>query len=106
MSSLFNQMLTHLIFTDCIMAQMSLPNLVSFRTPSLLAYRPFIDPLPMWNTWYILLAPLCLGVAVVYKSTKCSTMSRVPWEATVIFAWILLGMAGAGAALLGIVKLF
>jgi hypothetical protein len=81
-------------------------HLTSYLPPLLLAYRPFIDPLPMWDSWYLLLLPLCLAVAVVYKSTKCSTMSRVPWEATVIFAWILLGMAGAGAALLGIVKLF
>jgi hypothetical protein len=74
--------------------------------PGVLAYRAFIDPLPMWDTWYLLLLPLCLGVSIVYKSTKCGRMSRVPWEATVIFTWILLGMVGAGAALVGIVKLF
>ena len=50
------------------------------------------------------LCALCVAVSVVYKSIKCHTMRRVPWEATVITVWILLGMAAAGVVLAGVVK--
>lgn len=59
----------------------------------------FVKPLPVWDYWYLLLLPLCLGVSVVYKSVKCSKMSQVPREALVIFVWILIGMASVAAAL-------
>ncbi len=65
-----------------------------------------VRPLPVWDYWYLLLIPLCLGVSIVYKSIKCQTMDRVPREATLIFMWILVGMiaaAGVLAALVGIV---
>ena len=67
--------------------------------------RPFLDIPPLWDYWIWLLLPLVAGVSIVYKSIKCATMKRVPWEATVIFAWIIIGMIGASAALAGIVKL-
>lgn len=73
---------------------------------SLLAYVPFLDPLPgAWDYWYLLLLPLCIAVAVVYKSIKCASMRQVPREATTITLWILFGMAAAGAVLVGIVTL-
>ena len=65
----------------------------------LLAYVPFLTPLPVWSYWPALLFPLCAIVAVVYKSIKCSAMSQVPREATALFIWILLGMAAAAAIL-------
>jgi len=70
----------------------------------LLAYRPFLDPLPVWDYWYLLILPLCIAVAVVYKSMKCSTMSRVPIEAGQIVLWIIGGFSGAAVALLVLVK--
>lgn len=68
--------------------------------------RPFLQPLPAWDerVWPWLLLPLCVAVAVVYKSIKCRTMRQVPREAAVIAAWILLGMAAAGAGLALVVK--
>ncbi len=71
----------------------------------ILAYTPFLSPLPIWDYWPALLFPLCAIVAVVYKSIKCSTMKQVPREATALFIWILIGMAAAAAVLTGIVKL-
>lgn len=67
--------------------------------------NPFIQPLPLWDAWPWLLLPLCAGIAIVYKSVKCESMRRVPWEATVIFAWILIFMATAAAILAGLVKI-
>ncbi len=69
------------------------------------AFKPFWQPLPVWDYWYLLLLPLCLGVSVVYKSIKCHEMRQVPREAGVIFVMILLGIAVAAAALMLIVRL-
>jgi hypothetical protein len=70
------------------------------------AYIPFLYPLPYaWDYWYLLLLPLCIAVAIVYKSVKCASMSQVPREAATITLWILLGMVAAAAALAGVVAL-
>lgn len=67
---------------------------------ALLAYsQPFLQPLPVWNVWYLLLIPLCAAVSIVYKSVKCAEMREVPREATTIFLWILAAFIGGGAAL-------
>jgi hypothetical protein len=70
-------------------------------------YRPFLDP--MWGAWSdrvwpLLLLPLCVAVAIVYKSIKCRSMSEVPRQAAAITVWIVLGMVAAGAVLVSIVK--
>jgi hypothetical protein len=67
--------------------------------------RPFLQPLPVWDCWPFLLLPLCLAVALVYKSIKCRKANQVPKEAAVLTAWILAGLAGAAIVLAGIVKL-
>ena len=69
-----------------------------------LAYTPFVTPMPVWDVWPLLLLPLTAGVAIVYKSIKCRSMSTVPREAAGIFMWILIGMAIAGVVLAGIVR--
>jgi hypothetical protein len=68
--------------------------------------RPFVQPLyKAWDYWYLLLLPLCLAVAIVYKSIKCHRMSEVPRQATMTFVWILCGIALAAVALAGLLKL-
>ena len=62
---------------------------------SLLAYRLFLDPMPVWDYWYLLIVPLCVAVAVVYKSMKCRSMKQVPREAGAIILWIIGGFSGA-----------
>ena len=71
----------------------------------LLAYRPFLDPLPVWDYWAALLLPLTVAVAVVYKSIRCATMSRVPREAASLTVWIVVGMGAAAVVLGGVVEL-
>lgn len=71
----------------------------------ILAYTPFFDPLPIWTRpwfWPLLLLPLCLIVAVVYKCVRCRDMSQVPREATELFITIVLGMIVTAAALAGL----
>ncbi len=70
-----------------------------------LAYVFFMDPLPIWVRnwiWPLLLLPLCLAVAIVYKSVRCRTMATVPREATGLFITIVLGMVVTAAALAGL----
>jgi hypothetical protein len=67
-------------------------------------FRPFWQPLPLWDYWYLLLLPLCVGVSIVYKAIKCRDMKQVPREAAVIFVMIILGMALAAAVLLLLVR--
>jgi hypothetical protein len=70
----------------------------------LLAFRPFLDVPPIADYWVVLMLPLCLAVSVVYKSMKCRYMSQVPWEASVIFVWIIGGFAATAAALMLLVN--
>ncbi|HEV7302504.1 MAG TPA: hypothetical protein VGN72_24410 [Tepidisphaeraceae bacterium] len=69
-------------------------------------YVPFLRPLPIWDYWYLLLFPLCIGVAVVYKCIKTPDVRRIPWESLVISLWIILGMCGAALALAIVVRIF
>jgi hypothetical protein len=68
-------------------------------------FRPFYQPLPVWDYWYLLLLPLCLGISIVYKSIKVRTMSQMPREAAVIFVMILLGMILAAGALFALTRI-
>ena len=64
-----------------------------------LAYTPFLNPLPVWDYWYLLILPLAAAVSVVYKSIKLERMRDVPWQALVIGLWIVFGMIGAAVVL-------
>jgi hypothetical protein len=70
------------------------------------AYRPFKDPLPVWQNsrWPWLLLPLALAVSLVYKSIRCKSMRRVPREAAGLTVFIILGMAVAGVVLALLVR--
>ena len=70
----------------------------------LLAYRPFLDPLPVWDYWYVLILPLCVAVSVVYKAMKCRSISQIPLEASQIVLWILGGFSAAAVGLMVLVK--
>jgi hypothetical protein len=73
----------------------------------ILAYDPFLDPLPIWVRpwiWPLLLLPLSAAVAVVYKSIRCRSMSTVARESFTLFVTIIAGMVLAAAALSGLAK--
>jgi hypothetical protein len=70
----------------------------------LLAYRPFLDPMPVWNYWFVLIVPLCAAVAIVYKSMKCRSINQVPREAGAIILWIIGGFSAAAVVLMGLVN--
>ncbi|MGE5611401.1 MAG: hypothetical protein ACM359_19285 [Bacillota bacterium] len=67
------------------------------------SYVPFQKPLPVWDYWYLLLLPLCLAIAVVYKSVRCEAMRAVPRQALELFVFIIVVMVVAAGALAGLV---
>ncbi len=72
----------------------------------LLAYIPFVDPLPVWDYWPWQILPLALAISIVYKSIKCRTVADVPREAAVLALWIVLSMIGVAAGVLLVTKVF
>ncbi len=77
----------------------------SFAALPILAYTPFLHPMPIWDYWAWLLLPLCFGVSVVYKSVRADSMRQVPMDAVKTTIWIVAGMGVAAAALLLLVNL-
>jgi hypothetical protein len=74
--------------------------------PSLLGYRPFLDPLAVWDYWVFLLLPLSLAISIVYKSVRTDSMRRVPAEAARLTIWIVTAMGAAAIGLMILVRLF
>ena len=77
----------------------------SFTVATPVNWKPFLTTLPVWDYWALLCLPLCLGVAVVYKTTKCGTSGEVPKEAAILFIWIVLGLLAAALAVMAVVAL-
>lgn len=66
----------------------------------ILAFRPFLDPLPLhapWATW-LLLPPLVLAIALVYRAMKLPTLDDLAREALQLTLQIvaMLVLAAAG----------
>ena len=72
---------------------------------NLLAFTPFVTPLPIADYWALLLLPLTAGISVVYKCTKCDDVRAIPKDAVILLFWILGSMVAAGIGLYAIVEL-
>lgn len=55
-------------------------------------YRPFLDPLPLDTYWLLLLPPLAIAVAVVYKTVRVDDLRQLPRQATLFAAQIIVFM--------------
>jgi hypothetical protein len=73
--------------------------LIGVSSPLTLAFRPFLEPLPIDRYWMLLLLPLVMGIAVVYKTIKTDRLEKIPREATVLAAQIVAFMVMAAGAL-------
>ena len=69
------------------------------------SYQPLVKPAPLWDYWYLLLLPLCLAIAIVYKSIRIDSMARVPREALVLFVFIIVVMVATAGALAALVNI-
>jgi len=64
-----------------------------------LAWRPFLDPLPLHTGWMFLAIPLAVAIAVVYKTLKLDDLAALPSEATRLTVIILIALVAAAAGL-------
>ena len=48
---------------------------------------------------FALLLPLCLAIAIVYKTTRCERLRDVPVAALTLWITIVVGMYGVGIGL-------
>lgn len=48
---------------------------------------------------FLLLLPICLSIAIVYKTTRCESVRDVPVEALVLWVSIVAGMYAVGLGL-------
>lgn len=66
----------------------------------------FVHPLPIvgWQR-IVLLLPLALAIAIVYKTTKCERVRDIPLASLVLWITIVAGMYAVGAVLLVVYQL-
>ncbi len=63
----------------------------------LLAYRPFIDPLPMpAGAWWLTLVPMAVFIAIAYKAVKRKSLTGFWKSAGMMAAQIVLFISLAG----------
>ncbi|MDX2146314.1 MAG: hypothetical protein SFZ23_02230 [Planctomycetota bacterium] len=69
---------------------------------SVLAYRPFIDPIDelidAHRLWFLLLIPLALLVSMAYKAVRIPTMQDFWRQVAVMTVQIVVAIIGLGAA--------
>lgn len=69
----------------------------------LLAYRPFLDPLPIHELWWALLLPLAFFISFAYKAVRLPekdlALPRFFRHVAVMTAQIVLAMIALGAAI-------
>ncbi len=64
----------------------------------LLAWRPFLDPLDVHNTWWIFLIPMAFGISVVYRAARLRSLDRY-WRSVLAMTFqIVMGMVLLGVA--------
>jgi hypothetical protein len=65
------------------------------------ALAVFVTPVILSKTQQmLLLLPLCLSIAVVYKTTKCESVREIVVASLVSFVSIVVGMYAVGVSLL------
>ncbi|MEX0654956.1 MAG: hypothetical protein WD534_09680 [Phycisphaeraceae bacterium] len=72
---------------------------------NLIAWRPLLDPVPVDGVWPMLLLPLAVAIAIVYKTIKLDDLARLPRQAALLSAQIIVFMAAAAAIIWVVVEL-
>jgi len=68
----------------------------------LLAYLPFLEPVPgLGRVWMLLLPPLAFGISMIYKAMRVPDLDRYWRSVGVMTVQVVLGMAGL-ALMLGL----
>jgi len=60
----------------------------------------FTSAIPLAGPWrLVFMLPLCLSIAIVYKTTRCDDLRQVPMAALILWATIVIGMFAVGLGL-------
>lgn len=70
-----------------------------------LAWRPFLEPLPLHEHWMWLLLPLTLIISLVYKTLKTEDLSKLAWQTLRLTITILVFMVIAAVVLWAITEM-
>ena len=71
----------------------------------MLAYTPFLDPLDLHALWWLTMAPLALGISIVYKAIRVGDL-RHYWRGVLVMTLqVLLGMVALAAGTFVVVEL-
>ncbi|MFN9991956.1 MAG: hypothetical protein ACK54H_01320 [Phycisphaerales bacterium] len=62
----------------------------------MLAYRLFLDPLPIDDYWYLLLIPISIAIAIAYKAVRVPDMREYPRQVIVLSIQIIVSMMALG----------
>lgn len=80
---------TLLTFTNAAFAQQ--PAVTAHR------YRPFLDPVDIRDSWFLLLIPMAFLISLAYKAVRCHDMRRY-WRAVIAMTLqVIFGMIALGA---------
>ena len=73
--------------------------------PGLLAML-FLEPIAIHGSWrLVMLVPLSLAIAVVYKTIRCREVRDIPAASAVLCLTMVFGMLAIGVALLVVFRL-
>ena len=66
---------------------------------NVLAWIPFIEPVPHIGSWWpLLLLPLSIGLSLVFRAIRTKDLSNYARDVTIMTMQIILAMAGLGEA--------
>ena len=63
----------------------------------MIAYTPFLDPLDLHDWWWLTIAPLALGISIVYKAIRVHDLKDFWLGVLVMTLQVLLGMVALAA---------
>ncbi len=59
---------------------------------ALLAWRPFLEPISVHEHWWVFLAPLALGISIVWKAVRLGTLEHYWRQVAMMTVQIIVGM--------------
>lgn len=65
----------------------------------ILAWKPFLQPLPVDDYWLLLLGPLVVAICLVYKAIKVENLDQLPRQTLNLTLQFVALMAIAAAVL-------
>ncbi len=78
---------------------------VTTAPASLVAWIPFVSPMPPPGPWWwLLIVPLVVAVSMSWKAVRLRSLDRYWSQVAIMSVQVLLGMAGLTAALLVLVR--